>query len=363
MPNRPRIDLFADNHPQPSPEMRQYICQAEVGDDTKDEDPTIHLLYSICTELLGKEAILYLPTGTMGNEIAFMVHCRPGDEIIMDKIAHAYHFESGAPAALTGASICGLDGKRGVYTAKQVQEAIRPFDRFSPRTRLVHVEQTSMNGGGNCWPLEQMQAVTSVAKENKLATHLDGARLLLATAATNIPASTYAASFDSVMISLDKGIGAPVGAILAGSHEFIEEARRWKQRLGGSMRSPGFMAAACVFALQNNMVRLPGLIEDAKLLAKLMEDVPGIRNFNENTETDINFFEITAPNVTAQGFRDRLLEKYGIKVGVMGPQRVRMVTNLDITKDIIYEAVAATRDVLNELANSSINLMTMTPVN
>jgi threonine aldolase len=337
--------MFSDNLAKPTPDMRSFMAEAEVGDDTKGEDPTVNHLQHMVAELLGKEAALFLTTGTLCNEIAFLVHCRPGDEIIMDKMAHPIHYESGGPAALAGATIRPLDGDRGIFTAEQVRAAIRPASRFHPQSRLVSVEQTCMLGGGVCWPLESMEAVASAAKEAGLAAHLDGARLLIASATTNVLPATYAAPFDSVMISLDKGIGAPVGAALAGSEEFIDKALYWKQRLGASWRQPGIIAAACVYALRNHVDRIPELLANAKLLAHLLQDIPGIEV--EPVETNIVYLHITKPGLTANRFRDLLLSEHQIRVSVMGPQRPRVCMNLDVSEADVREAASSIRDLLS----------------
>lgn len=343
-----RVDLFSDNLAKPTPEMRQFMCEAPVGDETKHEDPTVNLLLDMAIDLLGKEAAVFMPTGTMCNETAFAVHCRPGDEIFMDKTAHPLHYEGGGPAALAGVSIQTLDGDNGIFSADQLRSAIRPPSRFFPRPSLVSVEQFSMLGGGRIWSLEQIHAVTDVARESGLATHLDGARLLIASAATGVPAAAYAAPFDSVWISLDKAIAAPVGAVMAGSKAFIEDTLYWKLRVGGSWRQPGIIAAGGVYALQHNVERIPELLENARLLAELLRSTPGIEIEPESVTTDIVFFEITDPNMSAAAFQQHLLDEYGIRVSVMGPQLVRMCMNLDVSTDDVREAAASIREVFTK---------------
>ena len=233
------VDLYSDTLTKPTREMRRFMCDAEVGDEQKGEDPTVNLLQDMVTELLGKESALFLPSGTMCNEIAIKVHCRPGDEVLLDRTAHPLNSEGGAPAALSGVMVRGLDGVRGVFTAEQLKAAIRPISRYQPRTHLVSVEQTSNLGGGTVWPLQTVKDVCMAAREYQLVTHMDGARLFNAVVASGVSAKDFATSFDSVWIDLTKGLGAPVGAVLAGSHDFIAEAWRWKQRLGGAMRQAG----------------------------------------------------------------------------------------------------------------------------
>ncbi len=349
-----RIDLFSDNLAKPTPEMRQFMYEAPVGDETKREDPTVNLLLDMVTDLLSKEAAVFMPTGTMCNEIAFAVHCRPGDEIFMDKTGHPIHYEGGAPAALAGVSIKGLEGDRGIFSADQLKQAIRPPSHFFPCPSLVSVEQFSMLGGGRIWSLEEIYAVTDVAREAGLTTHLDGARLLIASAATGVPAATYAAPFDSVWISLDKGIGSPVGAVMAGSKEFIDDTLFWKLRIGGSWRQPGMIAAGGVYALKHNVDRIPESLENARLLAELLRGTPCIEIEPESVETNIVFFEIKDPNMSAAAFQKHLLDEYQIRVSVMGPQLVRMCTHLDISTENVHETAASIRDIFTKTAVSSL---------
>src|SRR3954466_14955856 len=226
--------------------MRRFMCAAEVGDEQQREDPTVNLLQDMVAHLLGKEAGLFLPSGTMCNQVAFAVHCRAGDEILLQELAHPLLYEVGGPAATIGAVLRPLVGSRGLYTAEQVGQAIRPPAYYMPRTRAVSIEQTSNVAGGICWPLEQIEEVTEAAHAAGLVAHMDGARLLNAVVATGTSARAFAAPFDSAWIDLSKGLGAPMGAVLAGSSEFIAEAWRFKQQFGGAMRQAGIIAAAGV---------------------------------------------------------------------------------------------------------------------
>lgn len=341
-----RVDLFSDTVTRPTPEMRRFMCDAEVGDEQKGEDPTVNLLQEMVAELLGKEAALYLPSGTMCNEIAFAVHCRPGDEIIMDKTAHPLNYEAGGPAALTGALIRPLDGVRGIFTAEQVADAIRGPNRYFPRSRLVSVEQPTNLGGGACWPLSTLEAVCETARRYGLATHMDGARLLNAVVATGVPAKTYAAPFDSVWIDLSKGLGAPVGAVLAGSREFIQEAWRFKQRFGGAMRQAGIIAAGGVYALQHHVERLAEDHEHAKLLAHGLAALPGIALNPDEVETNIVIFDLADSGMTAPQFADRVLHEHGVRFSVVGRTTLRAVTHLDVSRQDIELAIAAVAEVL-----------------
>src|SRR5206468_7925219 len=221
---RIEVDLYSDTVTRPTADMRRFMCAAEVGDEQKGEDPTVNRLQDQVAALLGKEAALFLPSGTMCNEIALRVHCRPGDEMLAHWTAHPIHAEAGGPAALAGVNTRALDGPRGQFDVATVQAAVRPPSRFSPRSRLLWVEQTSNLGGGSVWPLAGIEAVVGVARRHGLATHMDGARLFNAVVASGVSARAYAAGFDSAWIDFTKGLGAPVGAALAGSREFIVEA-------------------------------------------------------------------------------------------------------------------------------------------
>lgn len=217
------VDLLSDTVTRPTTAMRQFMSEAEVGDEQTFEDPTVNTLQEMVADLLGKEAALFLPSGTMCNEIALRVHCRPGDEMIAHRTAHPIHFEGGGPAALAGVNVRALDGARGQYDEEAAAAAIRPDSRYMPRSRLLWVEQTSNLGGGSIWPLARIAAVTDVARRRGMRTHLDGARLMNAVVASGIAAREYAKPFDSAWIDFTKGLGAPVGAAIAGSREFIAE--------------------------------------------------------------------------------------------------------------------------------------------
>ena len=250
------VDLLSDTVTRPTRAMRQFMCEAEVGDEQTFEDPTVNTLQEMVAELLGKEAALFLPSGTMCNEIALRVHCRPGDEMIAHRTAHPIHFEAGGPAALAGVNVSALDGARGQYDEEAVAAAIRPDSRYMPNSRLLWVEQTSNLGGGSIWPLARIAAVTDVARRQGMRTHLDGARLMNAVVASGVAAREYAKAFDSAWIDFTKGLGAPVGAALAGSREFIAQAWRLKQQMGGAMRQAGIIAAGGIFALRHHVSRL-----------------------------------------------------------------------------------------------------------
>jgi len=339
------VDLFSDTVTRPTPEMRRFMCDAEVGDEQKFEDPTVNLLQEMVAELLAKEAALFLPSGTMCNEIAIRVHCRPGEEMIAHRTAHPIHFESGGPAALAGVNVSPLDGPRGQYTAATAEAAIRaPEVRYFPRSRLLWVEQTSNLGGGSVWPLREVEAVTAVARRHGLATHMDGARLMNAVVASGVAARDYAAPFDSAWIDFTKGLGAPVGAAIAGSRAFIAEAWRLKQQMGGAMRQAGIIAAGGVYALRHNVKRLAEDHANARRLAEGLAALPGVKLDPATVETNLVFFDLTgaldAPTVV-----ERLLAR-GIRVGAMGARSIRAVTHLDVSAAQVEQTLEAARAVL-----------------
>ena len=318
------------------------MAEAEVGDEQQREDPTVNLLQDMVAELLGKEAALYLPSGTMCNQVAFAVHCRPGDEILLQEQAHPLLFEVGGASALIGALLRPLIGPRGLFTAEQVRQAVRPPAYYMPRTRVVSIEQTSNVAGGICWSLSQIEEVCLTARAAGLATHMDGARLLNAVVARATPARRFAAPFDSVWIDLSKGLGAPVGAVLAGSREFIEEAWRYKQRFGGAMRQAGIIAAAGVYALQHHVERLAEDHQRARQLAEGLALIPGIAVDPGRVETNIVVFDVGGV-VSAEDFGTRTLASHGVRFSTLGPTTVRAVTHLDIPPDGVARALEAAR--------------------
>ena len=343
MTRRIDVDLYSDTVTKPTAAMRRFMCEAEVGDEQKGEDPTVNQLQQIVAELLGKEAAVFLPSGTMCNEIAMRVHCRPGDEMIAHRTAHPIHFETGGPAALAGVNVSALDGPRGQFDAGTLTAAIRPESRYHPRSRLVWIEQTSNLGGGSVWPLGTVRAVADVARRHSLATHLDGARLMNAVVASGVPAATWAGPFDSAWIDFTKGLGAPVGAALAGSRAFITEAWRLKQQMGGAMRQAGIIAAGGIWALRHHVERLKEDHGHARRLAEGLADLPGVRLNPAAVETNIVIFELTG-SLDAATVVARLLE-HGVRMGALGPRTVRAVTHLDVDASGIERALVAARAV------------------
>ncbi len=337
------VDLYSDTVTRPTSEMRRFMCEAEVGDEQKHEDPTVNLLQEMVAELLGKEAALFLPSGTMCNEIALRVHCRPGEEMLAHKTAHPIHFETGGPAALAGVNVQSLDGPRGQYDVATLEAAIRPDNRHMPRSRLVWIEQTSNLGGGSIWPLEAVRAVTGVARGRGLSTHMDGARLMNAVVASGISARDWAQPFDTAWIDFTKGLGAPVGAAIAGSRAFIAEAWRCKQQMGGAMRQAGIIAAGGVYALRHHVERLADDHAHARRLAEGLAALPGIKLDPAGVETNLVFFDLTG-SLDATAAIERLLAR-GVRMGALGPRTIRAVTHLDVTTAGIERALAAAQTV------------------
>jgi threonine aldolase len=340
------IDLYSDTRTKPTAGMRRAIAEAEVGDEQAMLDPTVNRLCGRVAELLGKEAAVYLPSGTMCNQIAARVHCRQGDEIILAATAHPIHAESGGPAALAGVMMRGLVGERGMFTPEQVRAAIHSPDwRHAPRSRLLEVENTTNLGGGAVWPIARIREVTVVAKEHGLACHMDGARLMNAVVASGTPAADYAAPFDSLWIDFSKGLGAPVGAVLAGSKAFVHEAWRVKQQIGGAMRQAGIIAAACIYALDHHVERLAEDHANARFLAEGLADIGGIELDPATVETNIVWFDVRgrrgADEVAAA------LKEEGVLIGSYGQGRMRAVTHLDVDRAGIEIALDAMRRVMS----------------
>ena len=338
------INLYSDTQTKPSLEMRQAIANADVGDEQQEVDPTTNQLQNMVAELLGKEAALFLPSGVMCNQIAVKVWTNPGEEIILHETAHIVNFESGGAAALSGTMSQNLTGERGMFTADQVRDALRPKGRHHPVQSLLAVENTANLGGGAIWPVDQIQAVCDVAHESGLKTHLDGARLLNAVVASGTPASAYAAPFDSLWIDLSKGLGCPVGGVLAGSRDFINDAFRYKHMYGGAMRQSGIIAAAGVYALENNIDRMQDDHENARHFADLLGDIPGIDVPDANIETNMVYFDVSGTGLSAADVSARLLDK-GVKIGATSDTRLRAVTHLDISRDHISAAAKALHEV------------------
>ena len=339
------IDLFSDTKTRPTAAMREAMANAEVGDERAGEDPTVNRLVERCAALLGKEAAIYLPSGTMCNEIALAVHCRPGDEVICDATSHLIGFEGGGPAALAGVMLNPIHGSRGLFSLAQLREKLRPDRPYAPRQRLVEVEQTANLGGGAVWPLATLLEVAAAAHEHGLATHMDGARLFNASVASGTSVAEYAQGYDSVWVDFSKGLGAPGGAVLAGSAAFVREAERLKLRWGGAMRQSGIIAAACDYALDHHVDRLAEDHANARRLAEGIAATAGLHIDPATVETNLVYFDVVAPHIDPVRLCERLLE-HGVRMGPMGPHTVRAVTHLDVSATDIDATLAVLRAVL-----------------
>src|SRR3954447_9165973 len=325
--------------------MRRAMADAEGGDEQKHADPTVNALCERVADLLGHEAAVFLPSGTMCNAIAFRLHVRPGgDEVVLHRTAHPIIAEAGGPAAISGAVLCPVDGEDGMFGADTLRAHLRPAgDRYSPRSRLVSLEQTTNVTGGHVWPLAQMQEVLAVAREAGMRAHLDGARLMNAVVATGVPAREWAGMFDTAWLDFTKGLGAPVGAVLAASRQLIDEAWRYKQMWGGSLRQAGIIAAAGLYALDHNVDRLAEDHANARVLADGLAELPGTELEPADVETNIVVF----------GFRDSAaliaqLEREGVLMSSVGPDRVRAVTHLDVDRTDIDTALTTIRRVIDQ---------------
>jgi threonine aldolase len=337
-----RINLYSDTQTRPTPAMKEAMMRAEMGDEQHGDDPTVWELCDRMAALTGKEAAIFLPSGTMCNVIAILTHCQKGDEVVAHETSHILGSEGGTHAALTGVQIMGLKGERGMFTPDDLRAAIRPRTRYTPPQKMLEIEQTANIGGGAIWSLETLTELTDIARGQGWATHMDGARLMNACVGADIAASDMVAGFDSVWLDFTKGLGAPLGAVLCGSSEFIGNAWRWKQRLGGSMRQGGICAAACIYALDHNIERLADDHANAKALARGLAQIEGV--VVEDPDTNLVFFDIKATGKSVAQLQAVLLEQ-GIMVSGLGG-RVRACTHLDVTAAMIPDAVSAIRDVL-----------------
>jgi threonine aldolase len=309
--------------------MLNAMIAAEMGDEQAGEDPTTIELQKRVASLLGKEAALFVPSGTMCNQIAIAVQCQAGDEIIADKTAHIINFEAGGAAVIARAMIRPLEGLRGQFSLDQARDAIRAGFRHAPSSKMISVEQTANLGGGSIWPLDVLKSIQALSVEYNLITHMDGARLLNAVVASGVSAADYAATVDTVWIDLSKGLGCPVGGVIAGSEDFIDKAWPWKQRLGGSMRQSGILAAAGLYALDHNVERLEVDHLNAKNLANRLAQIPGIKIDPSTVETNILIINVAKLKVSASEISEQLLLN-GVRIGAMGPDSMRAVTHLDV---------------------------------
>ncbi|HXI08464.1 MAG: threonine aldolase family protein [Bradyrhizobium sp.] len=343
-PNAPpvRINLLSDTQTRPTPGMREAMAQADVGDEQIGDDPTVNALCARVGDLLGKEAAVFMPSGTMCNVAATLVHCRPGDEILAHESAHIIAREGGAHAALGGFQITPLKGEDGQFSPETLKAALHPRSRYQPPQVLVSVEQTANIGGGTIWKKTALDDVVEIARANGMATHMDGARLLNATVATGISARDMTKGWDSAWIDFSKGLGAPIGGVIAGSHAFIDEVWRWKQRLGGSMRQAGVCAAACIYALDHNVDRLADDHANARALARGLSQINGIEV--QQPETNLVFFKPDGAGISGEKMVAALRPR-GVLLAMMDG-RIRACTHLDVTAAMIEEMVGHVREIV-----------------
>jgi threonine aldolase len=342
------IDLRSDTVTRPTPGMLAAMSAAAVGDDVFGEDPTVNELERRTAALFGKEAGLFVPSGTMGNQIAVRVHCRPQDEVLLETTSHIYLWEAGGPAALSGVTCRPVDGRDGRLGVADLADKIRPDDPHCVRTRLVCLENTHNRGGGTVQSADAAGEVTGWARRNGLATHLDGARVWNAMAATGVPADRWGALFDTVSVCFSKGLGAPVGSALLGPRDLIAHGRRVRKLFGGGMRQAGFLAAACLYALDHHIGRLAEDHANARLIAEAVRDVPGLALTPPEVETNLVWFTADARHGSARAVADRL-KADGVLVAALGPSVLRAVTHLDVTR----EQCARAAEVIRRLATAS----------
>lgn len=339
------IDLRSDTVTRPNSAMMDAIQRAEVGDDVFGEDPTVNLLESTVASLLGKEAAVFVPSGTMGNQIAVRIHTQPGDEVILEADAHILHYEGGAAASLSGVQLHPVSGPRGVLSARLIEPAIRGSNNWDPRTSLVCLENTHNRAGGTITPLEAIQTIGELVRSKNLAFHLDGARLWNAAAATGIAEREWAAPFDTVNVCLSKGLGAPVGSVLVGSESHIQKARRARKALGGGMRQAGLIAAAGLHAVQHHRADLVKDHTKAQRLAQGLAAMKSVELDLHSVETNIVMIDIvdgrTALDVLA------LLANSGVRMVPFGPTRIRATTHRDVSDQDIEMALERAEPILN----------------
>jgi len=342
------IDLRSDTVTRPTSAMRKTMAEAEVGDDVFGEDPTVNTLQERVAGLLGKEAALFVPSGTMANQLSIKSHAQPGDEVIIESSSHPYNFEGGAGAALSGVQFHCLKGVRGILEAFQIEEAIRPFDHHFPVTKLICLENTHNRGGGTIYPIEKMKEIYRLTQSKGLLLHLDGARLWNASVATGIKPNEYAQWTDSVSVCLSKGLGAPIGSLVAGSKSFIDRVHRFRKMFGGGMRQVGIIAAAGIYAMDHHLERLKEDHQNAKRLAVGLKECKGISIEPKYVETNIVIFDVAETGLDASQLTKEM-KKEGILIHAFGKTQIRLVTHLDVGAVDIEKALKAFEKVLGRI--------------
>ncbi len=338
------IDLRSDTITTPTSEMREAMIAAQVGDDVFGEDPTVNKLQQMIAELTGFEDALFVASGTMGNQLCIKTHSNPGNEIVVERNSHIFNYECGSPALLSGVQQMPIDGHRGSFTLEQVRNVIRPENVHHPKTRLICFENTHNRGSGAIFPFEEIRRISTFAREKGIKLHMDGARLWNASVATDIPIREYCQYMDSVSLCFSKGLGAPVGSIIAGSKNFIEKARYYRKALGGGMRQVGILAAAAIYAMENH---LPSLAEDhrrAQKLAQFISTIPGIEIDLDSIQTNIVIFNVAGTGLSGQQVIE-LLKERGVRMNTFAETKVRAVTHLHITDDDIEQTIGVLKKI------------------
>lgn len=336
------INLISDTVTKPSPEMLQVMLRAEVGDDVFREDPSVNALEAKAAKMFGKEAALFCPSGTMTNQIAIKTHTQPLDEVICDHYSHVYQYETGGYAFNSGVAMNLLQGENGKITAAQIEAAIKPDYDWLPASKLVVLENSCNKGGGSFYTLEEIKPITELCKNRGLKLHLDGARLFNVLVETGESTTDVGAHFDSISICISKGLGAPVGSVLIGDQDFIKQARRYRKVMGGGMRQAGYLAAACLFALENNVNRLKEDNDRAKKIGSVLQDLPFV-GMVRPVKTNILIFDVNPP-FTADSFLEKLREQ-DIQAVAFGPQTVRFVTHLDFTEQMSEKVISVLKNI------------------
>ena len=335
------IDLRSDTVTRPSEGMRQAMYEAEVGDDVYGEDPTVNRLQERVADRLGTEAALFVPSGTMANQICLHVLADPGDEVILEHGAHVFNYESGAAGLLSGLQLHPLDGENGLLAPEQINDAVRPDAVVAPRSRVVSVENTANKAGGVVYPLDRIEAIAETARDHDLHLHLDGARLWNASAARDVPERDYAAPFDLTWVALSKGLGAPAGSVIGGPEPLIAEARRVRKQFGGGLRQAGILAAAGLYALEHHRPHLADDHKKAQRLAKTLAELPAFNLDVDDVETNIIIFDVTAG--TAESVIETL-QADGVLLTPFGPTTLRATTHRDVTMEEVDKAAAVIRE-------------------
>jgi threonine aldolase len=340
------IDLRSDTVTKPTDEMRKAMARAEVGDDVYGEDPTVNRLQDMAAAMLGKRFALFVPSGTMANQLAIRSHTQPGQEIIVESKSHVVRYEQGAAGALAGVQLHWVTGERGIMTVEQVEAAIRPNDAHSISTALICIENTHNAGGGTIYPLSTIEKIRALAVRHGIPMHLDGARLFNAVAATTLPPTVYAQHFETVSLCLSKGLGAPVGSLLISNDQrLMDRARRFRRMYGGAMRQAGILAAAGIYALERHVARLKTDHEHAKKLARQLQHISAIQIAPQHVETNIVIFDIVDEHRSPADIVAALKE-HGVLINAVGGQSYRAVTHLHITDKQIDEAADVFANVL-----------------